>query len=45
MHIHQAVHVCQGDWIFIKVHKNAKKKANIHDLFYISTKMFLKKCK
>lgn len=43
MHIDQALHVCQGDWIFIKVHKNAKR---IRPIFMISSifsaKMFLK---
>lgn len=39
MHIHQALHVCQGDWIFIKVHKNAKR---IRPISMISSMLVLK---
>ena len=39
MHIDQALHVCQGDWIFIKVHKNAKK---IRPISMISSTLVLK---
>ena len=43
MHIDQALHVCQGDWIFIIVHKNAKRIRSISMISSIlATKMLSK---
>ena len=43
MHFDQALHVCQGDWIFIKVHKNAKRIRPISMISSISVlKSYLK---